>query len=109
MGGRDDDSVRDRCCVRYGPFVRAGAALAEVYAICGWNHWHAVFARGLRLLHRGDFSGNLSLWLEPGFSRAALAGWDCGRGERCSLCSFRRVGKLLDECADRVWSSTANR
>src|ERR1700731_599678 len=102
MGGGDDDSVRSRSRVRYGPIVRAGTALAEVYAICGRDHWDAVLARGLRLLHRGDFFGNLSLWLEPGFSRVALAGWSCGCRERCSLRRFRRISKLLDECAGRV-------
>src|SRR5438132_11168125 len=102
MGGRDGDSVRGRSCVWYGPFVRAGTALAEVYAICGRDHWHAVLARGLCLLHRGDLFGNLSVWLEPGFSRAALAGWNCGCRERCSLRRVRRVGTLLDECAGRI-------
>src|SRR6266403_2515256 len=99
MGGRDDDSVRGRGCVRYGAFVRAGTALAEVYAICGRNHWYAVLARGLRLLYRGNLPGNLYLWLEPGFSRVALAGRNCGCRERCPLRRFRRVGKRLDECA----------
>src|SRR6267378_7728140 len=103
MGSRDDDSIRGRSRVRYGPIVRAGTALAEIYAICGRDHWYALLARGLRLFHRGDLFGNLSLWLEPGFSRAALAGWNSGCRERCSVRRVRRVGKLLDECADRVW------
>src|SRR6267378_5790534 len=102
MGSRDDDSVRDRSCVRYGPIVRAGTALAEVYAICRRDHWDAFLARGLRLLHRGNLLGNLSLWLEPGFSGAALAGWNSGCRERCPLGGFRRIGKLLDERAGGV-------
>jgi hypothetical protein len=36
--GRDGDSVRGRGCVWYGPFVRAGTAMAEVYAICRRDH-----------------------------------------------------------------------
>src|SRR5258705_6670852 len=102
MGGRDDDSVRGRSCVRYGPIVRAGTALAEVYAICRRNHWHALLARGLRLLHRGDLFGNLSLWLEPGFSRAALAGWNCGCRERGFLGGVCWGWPPLGECAPRV-------
>ena len=102
MGGRHDDSVRGRSCVRYGPIVRTGTALAEVYAICRRDHWDALLARGLCIFHRGDFFGNLSLWLEPGFSCAALAGWNCGCCERCPLRRVRCVGKLLDECTGRV-------
>src|SRR5215472_11023942 len=102
MGGRRGDSIRGRSGVRYGPFIRVGTALAEVYAICRRDHWHAFLARGLRLLHRGDLSRDLSLWMEPGFSRAALDGWNCGGGERCALRRFRCAGELLDECAGRV-------
>src|SRR3982075_565275 len=102
MGSRDDDSVRRGSCLRYGPFVRAGTALAEVYGICRRDHWYALLSRGLRLLHRSNLFGNLSLWLEPGFSGAPLAGWNCGGRERRSLRRVRGVGKLLDECADWI-------
>src|ERR1700730_12555770 len=102
MGGRDGDSVRYRSRVWHGSIVRARPALADVYAICRRPHRHAVLACGLRLLHRGGFPGDLSLRLEPGFSGVALAGWNCGCGERYSLCGFRRMGKLLDECAGWV-------
>src|SRR6266481_1948553 len=102
MGSGDDDSIRGRSRVRDGPVVRIGTALAEVYAICGRDHWYALLARGFCLLHRGDLFGDLSLWLEPGFSGAALAGRNCGSRKRRSLRRVRGVGKLLDECADWI-------
>jgi len=35
--------------------------------------------------------------------RLTVAGWHCGCRERRSLRCFRRVSKLLDECARWVW------
>src|SRR5258708_38352384 len=102
MGSTDDLSVRRRSWLRDGALVRAGTPLAELYGICRRYYWYAVLPRGLCLLHRSDLFGNLSLWLEPGFSCAALAGRNCGCRERRSLRRVRGVGKLLDECSDWI-------
>ena len=51
MGGGNDHSIRGWSGVWYGPFVRVGFALAEVYGICRSDHRYAIFSRRIRLLY----------------------------------------------------------
>ena len=95
--------VRGRRRVGHGAVVRARAALAGFMRFAGADHRHAVLARGVRVLHRGDLPRHLPLRLGP-HAAAARTGWPASwsRVSGRAVRRLRRHRERVDERADRV-------
>ena len=70
LGERRGDPLRGGRRLRHRAQLRARAALARVHEAGGSDHRHAVLARRLRVLHRGDLPRHLSLRVGPDLRRA---------------------------------------
>src|SRR5882672_10320621 len=102
LGQGDRHPVRGRRRVRDGALVRARAPVAPVHGVRRSDHRHAVLARGVRVLHRGDFPGHLPVRLGPHLAASAPLGWRGGGAERDGVGCLRRDRERLDECAGGV-------
>src|SRR2546426_3196126 len=102
LGEGDRHLVRGRRRVRDGTVVRARAAVAPVHGVRRSDHRDAVLARGVRVLHRGDFSGHLPVRVGPHLGAGAPLGRRGRGGERRGVGCLRRDRERLDECAGGV-------
>ena len=102
LGQGHGDPVRGRRRVGHGAVVRARPALAALHAVRRADHRHAVLARGLRVLHRGDLPRHLSVRLGAHVAerRTSLLGNRRG-AERRGVGGVRRDGERVDEHARR--------
>src|SRR5467141_1505886 len=94
--------VRGRRRCRNGAVVRARAPVAPVHGVRRSDHRDAVLARGVRVLHRGDFPGHLPIRLGPHLVAGAPLGRRGGGAERDGVGCLRRDRERLDECAGGV-------
>lgn len=102
LGQGHRDPVRGRRGLGHRALVRARPALPRVHALCRAGHRHAVLARGLRVLPRGDRPGPLPLWVEaPVAARTPRLG-RAGALDGRAVGPLRRHRERVDEHADRL-------
>src|ERR1044071_6634224 len=83
--------VTDLLCAR--------SAVARLHGEIGRDHPDAVFARGFRVFHRGDFSGLIFDGMETFAAPGALVLWRARNPWRSDVRHLRRDGQRVDEYA----------